>query len=48
MMKKAWIKPELEILNIQMTMGGPGLRTPDAVQTDPDAPDHDDEVLHHS
>jgi len=38
---KKWIKPELDVLNIGMTMAGPGIRTPDAVQPDPDAPEHD-------
>lgn len=41
-MKKEWKKPELEVLNVNMTMAGPGLRTPDAVQPDPS------EVVHYS
>ncbi|WP_369900582.1 paeninodin family lasso peptide [Bacillus manliponensis] len=43
-MKKQWGKPELEILNIHMTMAGPGLRIVDADQNDPDPEDAD----HHS
>lgn len=35
-MKKQWIKPELEILTVNMTMAGPGIATPDGVQPDPD------------
>ncbi|WP_062109501.1 paeninodin family lasso peptide [Bacillus niameyensis] len=45
-MKKNWLKPELEVLNVTMTMAGPGIKTPDAVQPDPDANDHD--VVHYS
>lgn len=37
-MKKHWQEPKLEVLNISMTMAGPGIKTPDAVQPDPDAP----------
>ncbi|CAM4183048.1 hypothetical protein FHS16_000097 [Paenibacillus endophyticus] len=33
--KKAWQQPALEVLNVNMTMAGPGLATPDAVQPDP-------------
>lgn len=40
-MKKEWKQPMLEELNIKMTMGGPGLTIPDAVQNDPD------EIMHH-
>ncbi|QGS69682.1 paeninodin family lasso peptide [Oceanobacillus sp. 143] len=40
-MKKEWNMPTLEILDINMTMAGPGIKTPDAVQPDPDAHDHD-------
>lgn len=40
-MKKQWKAPELEVLNISMTMAGPGIKTPDAVQPDPDASEHD-------
>ena len=40
-MKNNWKKPELEVLDIKMTMAGPGIATPDAVQPDPDAPEHD-------
>ncbi|KAB7708154.1 paeninodin family lasso peptide [Bacillus aerolatus] len=45
-MKKVWKKPELEVLNVGMTMAGPGNKTPDAVQPDPDAPLFD--VVHYS
>ncbi|WP_430509954.1 paeninodin family lasso peptide [Gottfriedia solisilvae] len=41
-MKKEWQKPELEVLNVGMTMGGPGIKIPDDVQNDPD------EMVHHS
>ncbi|WHY96082.1 paeninodin family lasso peptide [Peribacillus simplex] len=41
-MKKAWQKPELEVLNVNMTMAGPGITTPDAVQPDID------ETVHYS
>jgi hypothetical protein len=41
-MKKIWQKPELEVLNVAMTMAGPGLKTPDGVQPDPD------ETVHYS
>jgi hypothetical protein len=35
-MKREWQKPELEVLEINsMTLAGPGLKTPDAVQPDP-------------
>jgi hypothetical protein len=40
-MKKTWKRPELEILNINMTMAGPGFTIPDAVQDDVD------ETVHH-
>jgi hypothetical protein len=40
-MKKAWQQPALEVLSVNMTMAGPGIRVPDAVQPDPDANDHD-------
>ncbi|WP_430786412.1 paeninodin family lasso peptide [Virgibacillus flavescens] len=39
-MKKAWEKPDLEVLDISLTMAGPGLRTPDDEQTDPDEDMH--------
>ena len=35
-LKKEWQKPELEVLNISMTMAGPGVRFVDAIYTDPD------------
>lgn len=41
-MKKEWQTPQLEVLNINMTMAGPGIKTPDAVQPDVD------EVVHYS
>jgi hypothetical protein len=37
-MKKEWKKPELEVLNFNQTMAGPGHRYPDLVQPDPDDP----------
>ncbi|MGM0836096.1 MAG: paeninodin family lasso peptide [Bacillota bacterium] len=37
---KKWVKPELEVLNVNMTFAGPGIRTPDAEQTDPDEDVH--------
>jgi hypothetical protein len=40
-MKKQWNAPSLETLDIGMTMAGPGVATPDAVQPDPDAHEHD-------
>ena len=45
-MNKLWKQPVLEVLDINMTMAGPGKKTPDAVQPDPDAPDAD--VVHYS
>lgn len=41
-MKKKWETPELEVLDINMTMAGPGIKTPDAVQPDPT------EMIHYS
>jgi hypothetical protein len=41
-MKKDWLKPELEVLDVNMTMAGPGIRTSDDHQCDPD------EDVHHS
>ncbi|MEA3573918.1 paeninodin family lasso peptide [Peribacillus frigoritolerans] len=35
-MKKEWQTPKLEVLNINMTMAGPGITIPDSVQNDPD------------
>ncbi|MCJ8009106.1 paeninodin family lasso peptide [Lederbergia wuyishanensis] len=46
-MKKDWLKPNLEVLEVGMTMAGPGIKTPDAVQPDPDASDGKD-VVHYS
>jgi hypothetical protein len=45
-MKKQWQQPVLEVLDISMTMAGPGTAKPDAVQPDPDAPLKD--VVHYS
>ncbi|VEF49088.1 Uncharacterised protein [Bacillus freudenreichii] len=45
-MKKTWEIPKLEVLDICLTMAGPGIKTPDAVQPDPDSPHHD--VVHYS
>ncbi len=41
MQRKEWQNPTLEVLDVKMTMAGPGIRMPDAVQPDPDAHDHD-------
>lgn len=41
-MKKEWSAPTLEILDMKMTMAGPGSAIPDAVQPDPD------ETIHYS
>ncbi|MGP7818709.1 paeninodin family lasso peptide [Niallia sp. 01092] len=41
-MKQEWETPVLEVLNINMTMAGPGLTIPDLIQGDPD------EMVHHS
>jgi hypothetical protein len=38
--KKVWQTPELEVLNINMTMNGPGIRDVDATYVD------DDEEVH--
>lgn len=35
-MKKTWEKPELEVLNVKMTMQGPGIRDVDLVYQDDD------------
>ncbi|MFZ3171997.1 MAG: paeninodin family lasso peptide [Carboxydocellales bacterium] len=43
-MKKEWQKPELAVLNISMTMAGPGIRYNDATYTDFDEEVH----LNHS
>lgn len=34
--KKAWETPILDILDINLTMAGPGTLKPDAIQSDPD------------
>jgi hypothetical protein len=39
-MKMEWKKPVLEVLDVNMTMAGPGIATPDAVQPDPDEDVH--------
>lgn len=39
-MKKEWKEPALEVLDVKMTMGGPGIATPDGVQPDPDEDVH--------
>jgi hypothetical protein len=43
-MKKVWQEPVLEVLDIKMTMAGPGIKTPDSVQPDPDPSD----MVHYS
>jgi hypothetical protein len=43
---KIWKTPKLEVLDVTMTMAGPGIKTPDAVQPDPDAPAAD--MVHYS
>ncbi|MFE4350606.1 paeninodin family lasso peptide [Peribacillus butanolivorans] len=43
-MKKEWQTPKLEVLNINMTMAGPGLTIPDSTISDVDETHH----LHHS
>jgi hypothetical protein len=40
--KREWNAPALEVLNVKMTMAGPGIHLPDAVQPDPT------EVIHFS
>ncbi|MFD0588410.1 paeninodin family lasso peptide [Paenibacillus sp. GCM10027627] len=40
-MKKEWQQPQLEVLNVNLTMAGPGIARPDAYQPDPDATEHD-------
>jgi hypothetical protein len=35
-MTKQWEKPILKMLDVAETMAGPGIKTPDAEQTDPD------------
>lgn len=39
-MKIDWKTPELQVLNVNLTMAGPGHKIPDAVQPDPDDPVH--------
>ncbi|MCH1640133.1 paeninodin family lasso peptide [Paenibacillus timonensis] len=35
-MKQVWETPELEVLDVKMTLAGPGRSIPDAVQPDED------------
>jgi hypothetical protein len=42
MTKKTWVKPEIEVLDVKLTMAGPGVTKPDSVQPDVD------EVIHYS
>lgn len=41
-MKQSWKSPELEVLDVAMTMAGPGRAIPDAVQPD------EDEIVNYS
>ncbi|WP_151736836.1 paeninodin family lasso peptide [Paenibacillus tengchongensis] len=41
-MKKEYSKPALEVLDVKMTMAGPGLTIADSFQNDPD------EIVHYS
>lgn len=41
-MKKEYSKPALEVLDVKMTMAGPGVSIADAFQADPD------EIVSHS
>ncbi|MDQ0194098.1 paeninodin family lasso peptide [Paenibacillus wynnii] len=41
-MKKEYSKPSLEVLDVNMTLAGPGIKKPDAVQADPT------EIVHYS
>jgi hypothetical protein len=36
--KKEWKELKFEVLNVNMTMAGPGHKVPDSVQPDPDDP----------
>jgi hypothetical protein len=40
MEKKQWEKPEVEVLDVNETMAGPGFTIPDATQPDPDETIH--------
>lgn len=40
-MKKEWQKPLLEILDINQTMAGPGMRIDDEWNDDPETEEHD-------
>jgi hypothetical protein len=39
-MKKVWQEPVLEVLDINLTMAGPGIKTPDGTQPDVDESIH--------
>ncbi|MHA6533901.1 paeninodin family lasso peptide [Paenibacillus sp. BAC0078] len=39
-MKKEYSKPELEVLDVKMTMAGPGVAIVDSFQDDPDEIQH--------
>ncbi|AIQ67004.1 MULTISPECIES: paeninodin family lasso peptide [Paenibacillus] len=39
-MKKEYSKPALEVLDVKMTMAGPGVAIVDAFQDDPDEVQH--------
>ena len=39
-MKKDWLKPMLEVLEVKMTMAGAGIKTPDSTQPDQDEDVH--------
>ncbi|WP_054943853.1 paeninodin family lasso peptide [Paenibacillus ihuae] len=41
-MKKEYSKPALEVLDVKMTMAGPGISIADSFQDDPD------EIVHYS
>ncbi|WP_150275919.1 paeninodin family lasso peptide [Paenibacillus tepidiphilus] len=41
-MKKEYSKPALEVLDVKMTMAGPGFTIADSFQNDPD------EIVHYS
>ncbi|AIQ15972.1 MULTISPECIES: paeninodin family lasso peptide [Paenibacillus] len=41
-MKKEYSKPALEVLDVKMTMAGPGFKLADSFQDDPD------EIVHYS
>ncbi|MCP3029180.1 paeninodin family lasso peptide [Halobacillus sp. A5] len=41
-MSRKWKEPKLEVLDVNLTMAGPGLTIPDAEQHDPDEDVHHD------